>query len=72
MLTPLDYLRGEVFWRPCQGIRFLPRVMKRLTKSKIGYFDVSVQPNQDVFWLNVPVFDVNHLMQKLNSQYDLG
>ena len=72
MLTPFDYLRGEVFWRPRQGIRFLPRVMKRLTESKIGYFNVSVQPNQDVFWLNVPVFDVNHLMQKLNSQYDLG
>ena len=51
----LQDLRGEVLRSSTEG---KGSIFNLLGKTKIGQFEISISSNQNIFWFEVPVYDV--------------
>lgn len=64
------HLRSHVFWTPAVGIGELVGPYAHFTKPEVGYFQIPVFVDHDVFRLDVPINDLL-AVQVLDSEQDL-
>jgi len=53
-----DHFRGEVLGRTAEGVRLLPVLLHDLCQPEVSQHDVAVVVEQDVFRLQVTVYNV--------------
>lgn len=66
-----EYLRSRICWRTTIGPSFVPLYISHLLrKAEVDEFDVAGFVDQNIFRLQIPVYDVS-LVQLLNRHQDL-